>query len=283
MDRYILAGLKYQSSSGETVSLDDAPCHIDSSTLLDYAWTTSGASSPMRDGMRITYAGRKSSERQLKLIIYTQSREELNQAVNRIVSMAERDISSLSPSRLWLGEQYLECYISAIQVKPYPDWVSRTDITLNIIAENPCWITERTFSFAIAENTDTTGKKYPAKYPRRYPLGARTASLCNSACAPCPMRIVIYGAAENPRIAVAGRTIGLDVSLGENEYAVIDQFKRKIYKVDSSGASTNIFNRRMKNGNVFEYAPIGTAYISCPDSLRVDVTLLEQRSEPLWS
>ena len=77
--------------------------------------------------------------------------------------------------------------------------------------------------------------------------------------------------------------MGLDVTLADGEYAVIDQTEHTIYKISAKGEKTNIFNSRLKNGNIFAYAPSGSSIMECAGELNADITVIKQRSEPQWS
>jgi len=53
--------------------------------------------------------------------------------------------------------------------------------------------------------------------------------------------------------------------------------------VDRSGVRTNCFDKRRKNGMTFNKAPSGSSTVQVINGGRVDITLVEQRSEPRWT
>ena len=98
------------------------------------------------------------------------------------------------------------------------------------------------------------------------------------------MRITLYGPSDEPRVYIAGMCIGVNTPLLSGERVTIDQQNKLITKTGTDGSAENCFGDRIKNGMTFEFAPPGSspADIFC-DTLGVDIVLIEQRSEPLWT
>lgn len=275
--------IKYVNSKGVTLNLDKAPYFTEKSGLYDFTWSVGFASRPLYDGGRAVSRRRPNTVRELTLYVYGKNESDFNAAMNNLADTIAADVEELSCGRLYIGGQYLSCFITAGEKTVSKDWPFCVKMTLSVFPQNPCWCTEKKFSLSFKEEADENGLKYPKKYPYRYSFVTREANIINDHYAASPMIIKIFGPAENPRLYVGGTLMGVDVILAEGEYAVIDQTERTIYKMSSSGEKTNIFNSRLKNGNIFEYAPAGTSLIECAGELNIDVTLIKQRSEPLWS
>ncbi len=275
--------ISYVNSKGATLYLDRKPYFVEKSGLYDFSWSLGFAARPLYDGGRVVSRRRPNTVRELTMYVYADTQEQFCKAMNDLSEVMTTDVEELSPGRLYIGEQYLSCFVSAGEKTVSKDWPCCVKIKLSFFPQNPCWCTESTFSFKFGEQEDDVGLKYPKKYPYRYSSLSKAANIINDNCAPSPMIIRIFGPAENPRLSVGGVPMGVDVTLESGECAVIDQTERTIYKASTTGERTNLFNRRLKNGNIFAYAPAGVSLIECTGELNIDVTLIKQRSEPQWS
>ncbi len=275
--------ITYVNSKGTVLNLDKKPYYVEKSGLYDFSWSLGFASRPLYDGGRVVSRRRSNNVRELTLFVYADTDAEFCKAMNDLSDTMTIDVEELSPGKLYVGEQYLSCYVSAGEKTVSKDWPHCIKMTLTFFPQNPCWCTERTFSFNFKDEEDAEGLKYPKKYPFHYSSLTKEANIINEHYAPSPMIIKIFGPAENPRLSIGGAAMGVDVALEEGEYAVIDQRERSIYKASVTGEITNLFNRRLKNGNIFAYAPAGVSLIECSGDLNMDITLVKQRSEPQWN
>lgn len=275
--------ISYVSSTGEKLVLTEKPYFIEKSQLYDFKWSLALASRPMGDGGRIVSRRRESYEKTIDMYIYAENARELAKAVNKLADVTGGDVEKLTPGRLYAGEQYLPCYISAGEKEVDGDWELCVRCRLTVMPENPCWHSERRFIFSAQAQADENGHKYPSKYPRRYTFFSSSETVMNDHCAESPAVIKIYGPAENPRFTLAGREMGLNVTLLDGEYAVIDQINRTVTKTDAQGDKTGIFDKRLKNGAAFLPLPAGACTVECSQSLNMEITVVKQRSEPEWS
>ncbi len=275
--------ITYVNSKGTVLHLDRKPYFTEKSELYDFSWNLGFASRPLNEGGKVVSRRRTSVQRKLTLYVYADNEVQFNEAMNALSDTMAQDMESLTPGRLYVGEQYLCCYASAGEKTVSKDWPYCVKLTLSFFPQNPCWCTERKFSFSFRTEKDEEGHKYPKKYPYRYSSLTREESLQNDHYARSPMIIRIFGPAENPRFSVGGAAMGLDVILAEGESAVIDQTERTVYKISATGEKTNIFDCRLKNGNIFTFAPAGASLVECAGEIGMDITLIKQRSEPEWN
>lgn len=273
----------YRNNAGDEIHFDEPPYSISSTDLFDSLCTLNAVPRPLSEGCRVIGKYRECDSRTLKINVFGQTQEEHNEAVNRLAEVMGYDLESLTAGRLYLNGQYLLCYISTSEKQLSFNWTSCTAVTLTITPEYPYWCTERKFSYYVRENSDeTVGMKYPRRYPCRY-TAEKSLNLVNSHYAPCPMIISIYGPADTPTLHIGNILCGLNVTLGEGEYAVINQMTREIYLCNAHGETENIFDKRIKSGDVFALAPSGTSQLSFSGNFGIDIVIAEQRSEPLWS
>ncbi|MBE6754056.1 MAG: hypothetical protein E7559_06890 [Ruminococcaceae bacterium] len=273
----------YENSRGETVRLDEPPLLLKEGELFNVRWRLSTARRPMGEGERLLYGRRQCEERTVTVAVAAGSTEQLAAVLERLNAVMEYDLHSGRAGRLWVGEQYLSCWCTASTKKLSCDFPSIAEVQLKLYPESPAWCTERVYRFTTGGSEEVSGHKYPCGYPRRYGTGNRELVMNNRSVAPAPMRIVFYGAAVNPRLLAGGSDIGINISLDEGEYAVIDQLAREVYMVDRAGVRTNCFDKRRKNGMTFNNVPSGSSTVQVVSGGRVDITLVEQRSEPRWT
>lgn len=274
----------YCNSSGEEIHFDEAPYSISSTDIFDSLCQLNAVFRPLSEGCRVVSKYRECDSRNLKINVFGQNQSEHNAALNRLAEVIGRDVEALSAGKLYVNGQYLLCYINENEKQISLNWSTCTTVSLTITPEYPYWCMERKFSYYVRDNTaDLGGLKYPYKYPYRYTSTDQSLNLVNSHYAPCPMIITIYGPAVNPSIYIGNILCGLNITLDEGEYAVINQMTREIYCCKTDGSKVNVFNNRNKSGNVFEFAPAGNSQLSFSGNFGIDVTIAEQRSEPLWN
>lgn len=269
----------YENTCGDTVRFDTLPFVAVSSELFDSGWSFATSPRPLGEGGRLISRRRSTNERSMTVQLAAENARALADALDRLASVSGYDLMAMSPGRLWVNGSYLRCYLVSSEKSLSPDFPGMGEMRISVLPEVPAWCTERTYHTFTA---DTGGVEYPYRYPYRYGSGRSSLEIFNDTGGPCPMIIRFSGAVSNPRISVGGRTVGIDVTLGENEYAVIDQLSRLVYSVSAQGERTNCFDRRVRGGVCFEYLPAGSTRIDAPGGM-VEITVISMRSEPLWS
>ncbi len=273
----------YRNNAGDEIHFDKPPYSIASTDIFDSLCTLNAVPRPLSEGCRVIGKYRECDSRTLKINVFGQTQDEHNAAINRLAEVIGRDLESLSAGKLYVNGQYLLCYINTSEKQISTNWSTCTSVTLMITPEYPYWCTERKFSYYVRDDSSKVGgMKYPRKYLGRY-TPEKSLNLVNSHYAPCPMIISIYGPAESPTLHIGDILCGLDVTLGEGEYAVINQMTREIYLCNVQGEIQNIFDKRNKSGDVFAFAPSGSSQLHFSGNFGIDIIIAEQRSEPLWN
>lgn len=273
----------YENSLGERVYLDRAPYVISGGTLFDYEWKFCTSSRPMREGTRLLSAKRPVTEKTIELDVYECNARKLADVLEELEKYFGQDISGLSAGKLYIGDRFMRCWCRQSKKELSRDFVSIAKVTISVMPEIPVWCKESTYTHLPDTDVDLQGHKYLYRYPYRYGSGMAGMNIYNMNCLPSPMRIVFYGPSVNPRVVIEGKVIGLNTTLLSGEYAVIDQQMREIYKISENGTKTNIFDSRVKNGLTFEPAPSGISSVNVSSDAGVDITVIEQRSEPRWA
>lgn len=273
----------YINSAGEELHFDESPYSVVSTDIFDSLCRLSAVDRPLSEGCRVIGRYRDCDTRSLKINVFGQTQSEHNSAINRLAEVIGRDVEALKAGRLYVNGQYLLCYINQSEKQISLNWSTCTAVSLTVTPEYPYWCTERKFSYYVRDDdADAVGMKYPRSYPCRY-TSDKSLNLTNSHYAPCPMIITIYGPAVNPSLYIGDILCGLNITLDEGEYAVINQMTREIYRRDAQGSIENMFDKREKSGDVFAFAPSGNSQLSFSGNFGIDIVLAEQRSEPLWN
>lgn len=125
-------------------------------------------------------------------------------------------------------------------------------------------------------------KKYAGRYPYQYGTGYANEVLFNDHFADTPAIVTIYGPCAEPKIYIGGNVYGVEANAEEGERIVLDQIERKIYRVDATGATTNLFDYRIKTSDPFKKISPGDVTVQFSGEFGFDIELLQQRSEPKW-
>ena len=276
----------YESSTGDIVELNKNGFHCDDSALRAFTWDYNFSARPDGSGGTVSLFSRNEKTKQFDLSAHFSTEAELADALNILHNTTEQDVRTRTPGKLWLDEQYISCYIVASEV------VNRSKRThfavkrLTVLPVIPYWCSEETKNFAIGGSTTSSpdAKRYNGRYPYKYGTGYAQTMLDNAVGNwETPMLIVIYGPAVDHSLSIGGSIYALNVSIAKNERIVVDQLHKKIYKVGTTGIKTNLYNERDKTHDIFKPAPVGMVPVLYSGSYAFDVTLVHQRSEPLWT
>lgn len=271
----------YQRSDHSIIRFDKPPYVISTSTIHDFEWKPTVYERPVRDGGKITRVRRPSIAKQIVLDVFADTPAEYNDAMNYLADFVEYDNAHGASGKLIVNGQYCRCRLIGKYNDIRRDNPLHTLVTLIVQVEEPMWITEKRFSYVpVTSNVGTGAKRYPYSYNYSYAPSESIFRVNNTSESSSKMKITFYGPVTNPQIRFADNVIGLNLYLAAGEYAVIDQLTRTISKIGADGTATNCFNARQKSGDCFMPLPSGSTSIISTGA--VDVTVYEQRSEPLW-
>lgn len=273
--------IEYVNASGASIVLNQGHYLVSGHDLRDFSWERTITTRPSGYGGRVRFS-RPVQEKRISIGI--RGREQFAQNAAALLALTEPDILNNTPGRLYLGDQYLICFLSVESVVNHfaekSNWVSK-DLTVLVV--EPFWRTERTYRFlAGAAESVEDGKRYDLRYDYRYIASAASGTIDNSHYAPSQMIITVYGPAENPSITVGGRIYSIAASVSATQRIVIDQLQRRIESVTAAGERTNLFDYRDKENDIFLPVEPGVNTVIYDGSFDFDITLVQQRSEPLW-
>lgn len=279
--------VRYVNSTGEAFVLQgDGLGYLDIMPLYGFAWSYTLANNAVGDGGTATGFARRPREIQLTLRRRSGDRAAFAERMDALHAASEVDALAETPGRLWLADQYMDCFLAVSgTVTSAPRNAAFGTVTVNVLAVNPFWCTERVTEFyklVTGGGPGDHGKKYDNRYEYRYGTAIALNDLNNQHYAPAPAIITIYGAADGPAITINGNVYGISTSITSTQRLVIDGEKREIYSIGAGGSRTDLFNNRVKTGDAFLPVPPGVFRVTSNGNYRMTIKLIEQRSQPRW-
>lgn len=252
------------------------------SNLFDYEWTytTKGTSI-----LNISSFNKRFVEKAISVVVSASTNEEYKEKITELMEIIDLDINVLTPGRLYVGKTYLECFfVASKKPKRYVNTKSTT-IELSIVAENGNWIYEdkKSFSIVTGEKYNSDGLDFPTDYPFDYANDLVSQRIVNDNYASSDFEMIVYGPCISPEVSIGLHTYKVDARLYIGEYMVIDSRSKKVYKVKNNGEKVNLFHARGRDFYIFEKIPSGIMAVSWSGEFGFDITLLSERSEPVWT
>lgn len=274
----MLEQLKYINHQNEVFEFGKDGIFVETNDLRDYTWSMT------KRNNKITALRRDISTRKLPVTIVCQTEEQATAAKNKLMEVVEKDVLALQHGRIVVGDYYFRCFVTKSQKKNYLYHKNYLTMTLTLTSDFPFWVKETTHIFRkVTEAVGGTNLDYPHDYSFDYFSGMGNKELNNLDFVPTNFRMIIYGACKNPAVYVSGHMYQMFCELLNGEYITIDSITKKIYKTAIDGTQTNVFNLRNRDSYIFEKIPAGTNTVIWLGDFGVDITLLEERSEPKWT
>lgn len=264
-----------------TIDLDKQPYICTSHNLLDYEWSYYEQELLNNRGSLIYNFGRKLRSYTMTIRIVGDPFEEV---LDELINTFEEVVLSAEPGHLYIGDDYLECYITASNQSNWKRTSDYIDATFTVVSPNAIWINEAVFAIYPGSTNEVAsgGKNYPYSYKYKYTKGGDCNVLKNTGLSPSKAKIEIYGYAKNPSIYIGGHEYTVFDTVQEGERIVIDQLKRTVTKVYENGQADSIFNKRGKVKSVFEPIPRGSTLVTTNSNFKVRIVMYNERSTPRW-
>ena len=275
--------IEYFNANGTSISLNTPPYYVAGHDLRSYAWEYNAVNRPSGYGGRVSFS-RPVQERVISLGIRGNTPAEFNTNALALMALTEPDILAGTPGKLYLGNQYLTCFLSVSSAINWHsrrgNWVSKD---IKLVVTEPFWHTEATQKFlkGVPDPVED-GKKYDLRYPYRYIASTSSGVITNDHYAPSPMIITIYDVAVNPSITIGGNVYAVDATIAATQRIIIDQLKRTVISMTAGGSVTNLFDYRDKDNDIFAYIEPGINTVVYTGDFSFDITIIQQRSEPTW-
>ena len=274
----MLEQLKYKNHQNEVFNFGKDGIFVNSGDLHDYSWTVT------KKGNRVSALDRTVITKKLPVIIMCETEEQGIAARNRLMEVVEKDVLAMQHGRIIIGDYYFRCYVTASKKKDYMTSKRFMKVDLTLTSDFPYWVKETTFVFRKLGEGGGGGKNldFAHDHPYDYFSGMGTKTLVNTDFGSTNFRLIIYGACKDPAVYVEGHLYQVGCEVGVGEYLTIDSVSKKITLTAVDGTVTNVFNLRNRDSYIFEKIPPGKTVVTWEGDFGVDITLLEERSEPKW-
>lgn len=264
--------LNYTSSNGQTFDLKAKTFRTRTADFHNFAWTPKFIE--QQYGERV-YRFDKAACTYTALISVFGSLIERKQWLNLLHAAFDSDIRNMTPGKLTHGMYTIDCYITGSSTY-YDDPYTQNEI--NIYCPYPFWGREDTYHLT---SEDVTVYEY-LDYPFGYNYDFRGvlpgyAMIDNHGVGPADWKLVIHGPHTNPMVVIDDIKIGVYATIGQDEEIVISSKDKTVYK-----GSENLFNQRLKESSIFQKIPKGQHSVFWSGTYDCDLTIYEERSEPLW-
>lgn len=265
--------LKYSSSNGQVFDLKVGKFRTRTANYHSYSWIPQIIA--QRFGANVYRFDKAVQTYKTKLSVFG-SLAERKQFLNLLHAAFEHDIVTLTPGRITHGAYYIECYITAVDTY-YEAPFTQNELT--IYCPFPFWRRDNNFSLTAREETETyeyLDFPYDFAFDYKGTLSGY-AMITNPAVKEAEWKLEIHGAVNNPVVVIGGRKIAVNATVGAGETLVISSRDKTVMM-----GETNLFNSRVKTKDFFDPLPSGEHSVIWSGLYNMDLTVYEERSEPLW-
>lgn len=273
----------YVNSAGVKIDLMAPPYMLQTGDLFNYAWDYEKVeSSSISENITNFTSGVK--EMELTLSIMNYSRESYQNAIDHFFEVAEYDVAKRTPGKLYVGDQYMQCYIIASEKTDWEYDIELLDNKITLASEYAFWIKEKFFTF-VPSAKEKTGDYLDCPFDCPFDLMGDeigTGSVTIDHYDTCNFLVNIYGACTNPRIKIGKNLIGVTTKLDKNEYLTIDSRDRSVVRTRVNGVEVNEFDNRYKEGSIFDKVEPGYNLVSWDGSFGFDLTVYTERKDAAW-
>lgn len=278
--------VKFVNHINEVMEWGKKGIFVNYNDLHDYSWDFTS------DNNKISSFKKGIVQKTIPIIICCDSEEDGLLMKNRLMEYAEKDVLALRHGKIIIGDYYLKCYISGSKKGKYLEDKRYMTATLTVTTDYPQWVKESMVSFrtdgsVVTDTTqETSGKRnfdFNYDFHYDYTSGMRNKTLNNTGFVGTNFKLIIFGAAVNPAVHVAGHTYKVNCEVQAGEYLTIDSLAQTVILTRSDGTEVNEFNQRNRASYIFGKIPSGNNAVTWDGDFGFDIVLLEERSEPKWT
>ena len=272
--------LIYEGSNGEKINLMGSGVYAQNPEVLAgnrWSYTTQS----IEDIGMIESFSKDVTEQSLLLSIMHMDRNSFNYSMERMHKCFDRDIRRKEPGKLWWNGFYKKVFIIDSSYTEFEEEFDSIEKTVVVASATPYWTKERNIRLRPSAS-DEGRMDYPVDYGFDYDIGIAMVSERNECIWDCDFRICFFGPFDNPEMSVNGHVYRVYESLSDGDRIIINSRDKTIKKIDSYGNETNVFHSRDRESYIFEKIPEGPLSIDKPHSLDAELTLLDERGEPVW-
>lgn len=269
----------YINHLGETIWMDGREgIFCNRNDLRDFSYSVTTKNS------RISSFSKGVVKKSLPVLIVCQTERDGVSARNRLFEIMEKDVLANQHGKIVINEYFLRCFVTGSTKSEYYHDKRYMEIILSIQTDLPEWIRETVNSFGyIGIGPQGKNMDYNSDFSLDYTSNLVGKAVVNKGFVASNFRIVIYGAADGPTVKVGSHLYQVYTTLQSNEYITIDSVSKTIILTHVDGYKENVFSRRNRDSYIFEKIPPGIRQVEMNGCKKVDITILEERSEPKWT
>ncbi len=265
----------YENHLGERFEFGKDGLFANHSDVRDYMWnydSTNNIISNFNKGV-VT--------KSLPFVIVVGSDESAQEIKDKMVEIADKDISEGRKGKLIVDNSYIRCNIIGITQTDYLINKRYMKGTVSIVTDDPYWRAQTTLHFLKNNLSEGSGIDFPHAYPFDYTCSINYMTEFNNPYNNADFLLTIWGMCSKPAIIINDHTYKMNLSLNSDEFLTIDSINKKIIKTDSVGVESNEFDKRHKEESIFEKIKSGVNSIYWDGSFGFDLTLISKTSTPI--
>lgn len=277
-----MAEIYYKNANGRKIEFGRAPYYLQRATdLMSHKWEYTNSEYVSK----IESFSMEFVEKEFTLAVLAVDDKDYAKALKDLHDVFDSDVKNLTCGRLYVGLDYLNCYIIECNQSSYDRRANVVFKPFKLIAESGQWIREKEYVStditAEGEGEEELGLDYPHDYPFDY-KHSKSDTVYNESVGGMDFKMVIYGACEYPEVTIGTNVYFVETTLEASERLEIDSINKTVRKYDSLGNFESVFHLRDRDHYIFNQIPTGISSIQRNDSYDVHLTVYEYRSEPEW-
>ena len=269
--------MKYTNARLEAfVFGDETGVYLDESDLFDYSWeTTSSQGSIVR-------VYREAEIKSVKLLFLNGTDPS---QINRFLDIVDHDARTCQPGTLEVDGYKRRCMFTGSSADEYQWKPGLMYRETKCVMVDPDWSRSTLYTFDVREDETAGGLDYPYDYGHDYGAPAPAASVVNANASPSEFILRVYGPASNPAVRIGDNVYRVRGEVEAGGYVEINSTEKTVSILSQFGILTNAFAAasvgfRGSGEYIFEPISPGANNVSWPSSCRVDLEIIEGRSEP---
>lgn len=208
-------------------------------------------------------------------------------ARQKLYEVPAYDVADMKPGRLYVGDWYLICYVTASQQESWWRTDGHAKYTLTITVEDPHWRRDTTYVYTERKDGGR-GLDFQFDFAFDFGYAPSTVIVNNTNYLSGDAIIRMYGPSTNPDITIGENTYGVDVTLEQGDYVEISTYDKTVKVVRLSGETENGFPliagdySEGSGSYIFQKIATGSSDVTWDGNFDFDVVMVERRNEPRW-
>lgn len=274
----MLERFTYTNNFNETLEFGKDYLFVNENDLRNFAWDITTKNN------RISGFKKGIVSKTIPVIIKCNTEAEGIALRNRLFEVFEKDVVAQKHGKLYIGDYYLQCYVTGSKKTDYLIHKSYMVVTLTVETDLPSWIKEITTTHDVDSVSTDEFLDFPHDFLYDFKNGFVNTDINNTNFVPSNFILTIFGAITNPTLFIGGHQYTVNVPILQGEYLTIDSVNKTIVLTKEDGEQVNCFNDRYRDSYIFEKIPCGASEVTTAHKgIKFTITLLEERSEPKWT